>query len=140
MITLNRHNRYASKTNIQRFVYAIALAFWTFSWFSNIDFLREESKYGFDFLWIALSGVILFTYQTLLNSKIIWVTLFGIIGFFYFKFIYEVAFFFLSIEFNNYVGSREFWELILSVLLGVVLIFVMLALNPEKKKTVPNKS
>jgi hypothetical protein len=136
---LNKISEYLKKDKIQRLLYGIGLLIWVIIWIDDLKLYNSESSLGIKYLWLMIIPTLLLIGQLILNNKIIWTLILGLISFYTIWTLWNIIFLEILVEFYRDYSPESFWNLKQTLIL-IIIFFVLFIVNWTIWKIKPNKN
>ena len=139
MTILNKISEYLKKDKIQRLLYGIGLLIWIIIWIDELKLYNSESSLGIKYLWLMTIPTLLLIGQLILNNKIIWTLILGLISCYTIWTLWNIIFLEILVEFHRDYSPESFWNLKQTLIL-IIIFFVLFIVNWTIWKIKPNKN
>ena len=139
MTILNKISEYLKKDKIQRLLYGIGLLIWIIIWIDELKLYNSESSLGIKYMWLMTIPTLLLIGQLILNNKIIWTLILGLISCYTIWTLWNIIFLEILVEFHRDYSPESFWNLKQTLIL-IIIFFVLFIVNWTIWKIKPNKN
>ena len=139
MTILNKISEYLKKDKIQRLLYGIGLLIWILIWIDELKLYNSESSLGIKYMWLMTIPTLLLIGQLILNNKIIWTLILGLISCYTIWTLWNIIFLEILVEFHRDYSPESFWNLKQTLIL-IIIFFVLFIVNWTIWKIKPNKN
>src|SRR5690606_21874598 len=123
----------------QRLIYGIGLLLWIIIWIDDLKLYNSESSLGIKYLWLMTIPTLLLIGQLILNNKIIWSFILGLISCYSIWTLWNIIFLEILVEFHRDYSPESFWNLKQTLIL-ITIFFVLFIVNWTIWKIKPNKN